>query len=449
MWKEFTKVLSEIINLRDTTDVHGTIKSIEKNIEIKGYNVWILGCGAMLASIGLDTNSAAVIIGAMLISPLMSPILGIGMMVAINDRSNLMLALENFAIAVIASLLVSTLYFLVTPLGEVTEEMLSRTYPTLLDVLVAIFGGIAGIVAGSRKDKTNAIPGVAIATALMPPLCTAGYGIAKMQWEIFGGAFYLFFINSVFIALSTYLIARFLRFPYAQYVDETARRKAVTWIAVFALLVILPSGFFLYNVIIKVRTEGNIQDFIAQEVNNANHEAVKYTWREGDSTSTLTLVMAGPPVSEDSITYLEERLPEYQLMNWDLRFVQGAIIREEDISSRTMYEVMTTLQPTHDDFNSRIDSLQKQLNSMREDTLQWTQLYSEIEVLFPEMTAFTWAESATSAPFKQTQADTLPMAVIEWGARTPRSVRRTKTKTLNQWLQQRLKIDSIRLVSVN
>ena len=204
MLQDLRKIFHDIVNLRDSTDTKGTIDSIRQGTAIKGYNLWILACGAMLASIGLDLNSVAVIIGAMLISPLMSPILGIGLAFGINDREHLFMALQNFTIAVAASLGVSTLYFALSPFeGAPGPEIMSRTMPTVLDVLIALFGGTAGIVAISRKEKTNAIPGVAIATALMPPICTAGYGLANYEWSIFLGALYLFFINAVFISLST------------------------------------------------------------------------------------------------------------------------------------------------------------------------------------------------------------------------------------------------------
>ncbi|WP_460879233.1 DUF389 domain-containing protein [Pontibacter rugosus] len=179
------KLLDNIFNIQHETDEPGTIREINDKIPIRGNNTWMLICSAMLASIGLDTGSGAVIIGAMLISPLMSPILGVGLSVGINDREMLVDSLKNLALAAVAGLIVSALYFSVTPLGEPTNELLARTQPTLLDVLVAIFGGVAGIISISRSDRSNAIPGVAIATALMPPLCTAGYGLASGRIDFF------------------------------------------------------------------------------------------------------------------------------------------------------------------------------------------------------------------------------------------------------------------------
>jgi uncharacterized hydrophobic protein (TIGR00271 family) len=179
------RFFEKILDLRATSDFEKAKSTVSEGVSLRGYNLWILVCAALLASLGLDTNSTAVIIGAMLISPLMSPILGVGMAVAIHEKELLIRSLRNLAMAVAISLFASTLYFILTPLGEVTPELQARTFPTLLDVLVALFGGIAGIISISRRDQTNAIPGVAIATALMPPLCTAGFGIATLRWNYF------------------------------------------------------------------------------------------------------------------------------------------------------------------------------------------------------------------------------------------------------------------------
>ena len=202
------KAFLRILNIRENTDFEKTRTEITDGITFRGYNFWILICSTILSCIGLDTNSAAVIIGAMLISPLMSPILGVGLSVAIHDRRLFGYSFRNLATSVLISLGASVIYFYLSPLGEPTPELQARTFPTLLDVLIALFGGIAGIVSISRHEQTNAIPGVAIATALMPPLCTAGFGIATSRWNFFFGAFYLFFINAVFISMATYLISQ-------------------------------------------------------------------------------------------------------------------------------------------------------------------------------------------------------------------------------------------------
>ncbi|HAP70095.1 MAG TPA: TIGR00341 family protein, partial [Flavobacteriales bacterium] len=204
----------------------------------RGYVVWILICSIFIASIGLNLNSTAVIIGAMLISPLMAPILAIGLSVGTNDWDTLKRALKNFGVMVVVALMTSTLYFLITPLQEAQPELLARTSPTFLDALIAIFGGLAGIIGISRRSRGNVIPGVAIATALMPPLCTAGYGLANGQWSFFFGAFYLFTLNSIFIAGATFIIVRYLKFPLVSFVNSDTEKKVKRYMLAFVILVI-------------------------------------------------------------------------------------------------------------------------------------------------------------------------------------------------------------------
>lgn len=224
-FKSFLSSLSEILNITDNAQREITIEGIKRDIDFKGFNVWILILAIFIASIGLNVNSTAVIIGAMLISPLMGPIMGVGLSIGINDLFTLKRSLRSFGIAVIVSLVTSTLYFSITPLSDAQSELLARTQPNLLDVFIAFFGGLAGILAGSRKEKNNVVPGVAIATALMPPLCTAGYGIGTGQWNYFLGAFYLFLINSIFIAIATSLVVRYLKFPLTELPDKRTERK--------------------------------------------------------------------------------------------------------------------------------------------------------------------------------------------------------------------------------
>jgi len=229
MSTNFKTILSEVkFFLKDKFDLIDdkendliTINEIKKNVEFKGTNLWILIFAIIIASVGLNMNSAAIIIGAMLISPLMGPIIGIGLGAGINDFELIKKSLRNLALASSISILTSAIYFWITPLGEASSELLSRTKPTIWDVLIALAGGLAGVIATSRKEKTNAIPGVAIATALMPPLCTSGYGLATGNWAYFLGALYLYFSNCVIISLSTLFIVRLLKYPTAEYINFT------------------------------------------------------------------------------------------------------------------------------------------------------------------------------------------------------------------------------------
>jgi uncharacterized hydrophobic protein (TIGR00271 family) len=264
LWGKIVHFFKDITNIHQGSDQIGTINSIMANKTMKGANVWLLISAIVVASIGLDTNSPAVIIGAMLISPLMSPILGVGLSVAINNRITLKASLKHLGIAIVVSLATSFLYFVSTPLSiEPTSEILARTSPTFLDVFIAFFGGIAGIVSGTRLEKSNAIPGVAIATALLPPICVAGYGLAHGEWWIFLNAFYLFFINSVFVALATYLIVRLLDFPFKQYVDEKEKKRSQLLITGFVILVIVPSTFIFFNVLKDLRQKQFVKEYVA------------------------------------------------------------------------------------------------------------------------------------------------------------------------------------------
>ena len=227
------------------------IDNIKKEIEFKGYNVWVLMCSIVIASIGLNVNSIAVVIGAMLISPLMGPIRGIGLSVGTNNFKLLIYSLINFGVATVVSILVSFIYFKIMPFKDATTEILARTEPLILDVLIAFFGGLAGIIAASRNDNSTVVPGVAIATALMPPLCVTGYGLATSNWDYTFGAFYLFLLNSLFICLSTIVVVRYLKFPLATYVNKKKERNIKIYIAVILIIILVPSGMKFMEVFNK------------------------------------------------------------------------------------------------------------------------------------------------------------------------------------------------------
>ena len=315
---KWIRFLRFIVSLRGGTDVQGTIDEISKGVKLRGANIWLLSCSALLASIGLDTNSSAVIIGAMLISPLMTPILGVGLGVAILDRALLRYALGSLGLATGISLVTAFLYFLFSPFGEITAELSARTTPTILDVGIAFFGGVAGVVAGSRKDKTTAIPGVAIATALMPPLCTAGYGLAAGSTAVFFGAFYLFFINSFFIALSTYLLALWLRFPKKADIDEEQASRVRQSIIAFAIIVTIPSGLILYGVLAELRTDRNIRTFIAAEFRKDDRQAFRWSLISDGDRRVLKIYAFGSPITKEEENRLRDVKSQFGLGDVEL-----------------------------------------------------------------------------------------------------------------------------------
>lgn len=272
IYTQILNILKYRFNLdEDKATENDVIENIRKGVEFKGTNLWTLIFAIFIASIGLNVNSTAVIIGAMLVSPLMGPIMGIGLGAAIFDFTLIKKAFKNLLIASFLGILTSTIYFLISPLHTAQSELLARTTPTIWDVLIALFGGLAGIVASSRKKYNNVIPGVAIATALMPPLCTAGFGIANGEWSYFFGAFYLYIINSVFISISTFLIVRYLKYKSVSFVDLKVELKVKRWIGIIAFLTIIPSLYLAYIFVSNEIFSQNANKLIVEEISLNNY----------------------------------------------------------------------------------------------------------------------------------------------------------------------------------
>ena len=455
MLEKLKNIMMDVIHLEDTTDIRGTIDTIRGSIKIKGYNIWILACGALLASIGLDQNSPAIIIGAMLISPLMSPILGIGLAVGINDRETLIDGLINFGVAVAASLLMSVIYFLLTPLGNTTPEIIARTSPNLLDAFVAIFGGIAGIVAGSRKDKTNAIPGVAIATALMPPVCVAGYGLAKWNMPIFFGSFYLFFLNAFFIALSTYVIVRFLRFPYLDYIDSKTRARVKRYITFFVIIMILPSTWILYNTVQKTRLKNNVNFFVDTYIRHDKYSVINSEYVPTDSINYLYLSMPGHYLSEDSLAALEGYLPDCGLKDTRLVVVDDNVTQAD--LEKIKIEVQSNQQEAQkskqelDAKTQRINMLQAKLDSIQADTVRFAELKGEVrKLIYPDadkLLSISYTTEAISVD-KEDNQNRMPLLILDWNDRLiTRRNRRQHEERVRLILPEYLGIDTVSIIS--
>ena len=327
-WWRYT---SKLLSINDSTDVEATVASISQSVEFRGVNIWVLFFAILIASIGLNVNSTAVIIGAMLISPLMGPINGIGLAVGTFDMDLLKKSARNLLLMVAISLLASTLYFLLSPLGDAQSELLARTRPTIFDVLIATFGGLAGIVASSRKSQpVTVISGVAIATALMPPLCTAGFGLATLQFRYFVGAFYLFFINSFFIALATFVIVRYLHFPKHKFVDATREKLVKRTIAVLSILVIIPSFFAAINVVKETVFNSEVAKFVndirSEGLLGSGTELLNYEKTYDRKTSELTLSIVGAQLSTTKIDSLRVLMQDnYRLTSTKLMVKQTGL----------------------------------------------------------------------------------------------------------------------------
>ncbi|MFI3263103.1 MAG: DUF389 domain-containing protein [Rikenellaceae bacterium] len=343
------------------------VENIVKGVDFKGTNLWILIFATYIASIGLNTNSSAVIIGAMLISPLMGPILGTGLAVAINDFELLKRALRNFAFAVVISLLVSATYFFMSPLTIAQSELLSRTQPTTWDVLIAFFGGLAGIVAQSRKDRTSpVIPGVAIATALMPPLCTAGFGIANLNMEYFFGALYLFFINSIFISLATYSLVRFLKYKKKTFVNPVRERQIKRIMGAIAIIVIVPSILLAINIVNETTFKANTKHYVENAFEFKDTQVINYSCSYSTKKQSIEVTLIGKAISDDAMQTIQNQLAAYNLKGAELS------IKQQSMGDTTL--VSTTIK-----------SLDK-LQSFSQEIIK--QKESEIEYLTDEVNKY-------------------------------------------------------------
>ena len=330
MYQSYSKMnIIENFRLNDEKEnVQIVIESIRNGIEFKGVNLWILVFAIFIASLGLNVNSTAVIIGAMLISPLMGPIMGLGLGMAINDLALLRKSIFNYLFAAGVGLATSTIYFLLSPLNEAHSEILARTSPNIYDVLIALFGGFAGILATSTKQKGNVIPGVAIATALMPPLCTAGYGLATLKFAFFFGAFYLFLINTVFIALATLITARVLKFPFIHLPEKKAEKKVERIIWGVVIITLLPSIYFGYDIVRQNKFQLKATQFIENEAIFPNDYLLKKTIDAKNKVIILTY--GGQLIEEKEINILKRKLAKYNLEKTTLEIRQGFAYLQEN-----------------------------------------------------------------------------------------------------------------------
>jgi uncharacterized hydrophobic protein (TIGR00271 family) len=377
----------ERLSLKAGTDREGTVRRVSHGASLTTENLWLLMCSAILASIGLDTSSAAVVIGAMLISPLMGPILGVGLAMGVTDRRLLQRSLRELALGTALSLGASALYFAVSPLATATPELIARTRPTLLDVGVAFFGGLAGIVAGSRRDVSLALPGVAIATALMPPLCTAGFGLATGNWSFLFGAFYLFILNAVFIALATFFVVRFLRFPHHEEATEDDRRREHRLVAAVAIIAALPSMYFLYDAARKLRENAHIASFVQREIERPGRSAAQWEHQHSNGADTLKVYIAGQHIQAAQAESLKLALPRYGLDRVNLDLVQSDV-SAEDLTrlqsevQRGILRAITTATATRDS---------AALQQARRDTARLFAVARELASAFPEIQAVGYA----------------------------------------------------------
>lgn len=452
IWEEFKEFFHDFIDLREGMDEEGTLANIQNNKKMYGANAWLLMCSIMVASLGLDLNSPAVIIGGMLISPLMSPILGIGLGIGINDRSTLMVSLQHFGIAIAIALITSFIYFKLSPFGQITDEIMARTSPTLLDGLVAIFGGLAGVISITRLDKSNAIPGVAIATALMPPLCVAGFGLAKGEWSFFLNAFYLFFLNSSFIAITTYTIIRLLGFPYKTYLNTKERSRNRLYITIFSLIILIPASFILYKTVRKVAERQKVATYLKEKIEDEQTILSDWTLVEESvdgkrDTMQLILKIIGEPLSKDDILKCDAELEALLGKPVHMITYQGEDIKniENQLSGfqGEIKQKIQLLEGLQNQKNAQIDALNEKIDSMENAVI--SDVYLEIEKLFPNIEEIYMSKQMTKSDFKTTFD--MPVVIVKWKLKTLQSQRKKDAKSLRDYMLLRTKLDTLELIT--
>lgn len=406
-------------------DYQTVIGNIEKDVVFKGTNLWLLVFAIFIASLGLNVNSTAVIIGAMLVSPLMGPIMGLGLGMAINDLALLKKSLFNYLLAAGVGLATSTIYFLLSPLDEAHSEILARTSPNIYDVLIALFGGFAGILATSSKQKGNVIPGVAIATALMPPLCTAGFGLATLNIDFFFGAFYLFLINTVFIALATLVTTRFLNFPYKHLPEKKDELKAHRIVWGLVLLTLLPSIYFGYDIVQQNKFKQKVKTFIDNEAVFPNDYLLN---KNIDSKNkTISLTYGGQYIEENEIALLKSKLSKYNLNKATLEIRQGFSYLKEDKNEEKTNQLSLA-------FTEKVNQLRiltKKLDSLDFQKRLGMQIFQELKAQYPNVQSSILQQVTICT-------DTLQQNIWISNVRSKRKISNQDRNKIKEWLKVRL-----------
>lgn len=419
---------------------------IREGVSFKGTNMLILILAIFIASLGLNTNSTAVIIGAMLISPLMGPIIGIGLGVGVQDFELLKRSIRNLVMAAGFSVLTSTVYFLISPVSEGHSELLARTSPTIYDVLIGFFGGGAGIVAIGSKSKGNVIPGVAIATALMPPLCTAGYGLATLQINYFLGAFYLFLINSIFIGLSTFIGIKLMHYKPVVSVNPERSRKVRHIVYTVSILTLLPSLYLTYNMLRQSRFSANADRFIAQQFNLPSTQVLsrKATIAHGEKIITVTLI--GKVLPADSL----QLAMSSQLKNYGLAGARLNIIQSDSPDLSELKNGLPTMSDIYELARTSISAQQVTIDSLK-SIIAFTQINDtiagriapEVKVLFPQIEELA-VSRAIFGNIQTEKLDTVNMVLVKYATPLPHA----KEREFIKFLEARLQYKSLQLINV-
>jgi uncharacterized hydrophobic protein (TIGR00271 family) len=439
--------LRDLFTLDDINFSQST-SDIKAGVAFKGFNIWILICSILICSLGLNMDSTAVVIGAMLISPLMGPIVGLGLGIGIFDRKLIFKALKNLSIATVISILTAYLFFKLTPTEEV-HELLSRTKPTILDLLVAFFGGIAGILAAARCQETNAIPGVAIATALMPPLCTAGYGLAIGNMDYAFGAFYLFIMNCIMISLAALLVVLYLRYPKFSFVNNEQKKKVRAGIALVVILVSIPSIYFYYNLLQENSYKDRIEEFVQKEIESQTGTYLNnYEIIQSDNGDVLNVNISGTYLESDSIESLKSRMMNYKL-DAKLNIIQPQPIgfKEQRLASlktdiiKELYQNSSQNLKTKDDEIALLKNEVQKLSGryqVSNQIIKLAQSQFDLDQLAVDVIIYTNDELK----------DTIPTAIVDWNNKLTKKEKVRQTDKLQALLKVQLNAKEIKVIEI-
>ena len=445
----FSALINDIFHLEHGVNKKQTVKEIKSKQSMSGANAWMLFCSIMIASIGLNLNSQAVIIGAMLISPLMSPILGIGLGVATNDKDALKHALMHFGAAIIIALIASTFYFLITPLDEFTPQIAARTEPTFLDVLIAIFGGVAGIISIARKDISTTLPGVAIATALMPPLCVAGYGLANGNFDIALKAFYLFFLNSFFVAFTTYMILRIMNFPHKVYATKKERRKNLAFIMFFSILALIPSFLIFKSVFQEYNQKQMLEEFLSRSFPGDEYDLIDgYKLIPPEEPSKLLIKVYGNSINDERVEGLKA-----ELANVGLAYITDIdIIPTSEIDLDNLDQLKTQISGLDAKFKNQIDQLneerltremifeelEKKDDFFNQDSTKFKVICDDLKIFFPDLKEIGFGITQ-STDFTSHKKD-IPTVIVNWNKSS-----KSKVDKLTSYIKKNYELDTLKV----
>lgn len=425
--------MNNLLNFIDLTkgedDKQTVLENVKSNISFRGANLWILACAIVIASIGLNVNSTAVIIGAMLISPLMSPIIGAGFSLGIYDFELLKKSLKNLLIATLVSLTVSTIYFYLSPFKETQSELLARTSPNIYDILIAFFGGLVGVIAITRKEKGNPIPGVAIATALMPPLCTAGYGLAVGNLRFFGGAIYLYVINCVFICVATFLIVKFLKYPRIVRFEKNREKQITYIISALTMVLLLPSIYFGYTLFEERKFDQKVNSFLQHEFTDKGYTIIYKKTRYKSNPSSIEIALLSKKFTPEETAELNRRKKIYDLKNVNLKIRQDTTNLKQDILNQIKNEKVAV-----DEKDATIATLRKEIQDNKYDNKS---LLEEAKILFPSLNDI----SISNHPFKtdKDKIEIVPVVIYS----SEKILNKQDSQKLELWVKTRIKKSKI------